>query len=1232
MLTKSKAKKILHEGRAHGKPLTARQRRFFAANAYVNGGGLSFPQDPYFRKLNSQGINADFPMMMQEPFDEYVMPQQGDTQLNSSAFQVKGNPNITDGNTYYYSGGPIGLDHNEVIVDDFVFSNRLGGKNSYAKRAKAIESTIGKAEKNLNINPNDTISINTIKQAASLRASLASQQEQEAMAKGYRNMDGSTVQQKKWGGRMSRHANGGQITPYTGGLSSMLSLIPGAQPIALGLGAFGQLYDLVAEQNEKQYKVLSASPGQRPRNSYGKGGNIHIPHMVEGAGGYIVDNWPTSQLSGSKNLKTTFPRGVDESGRGVMSVGSRGQEVSEMQRMLESKGFYKGEVDGIFGPKTKQAVIEYQKWYNNNVTSKDTPHSYIKNGKAVLIASDLERLDEDGIVGDATRSALSWRQMPKPAPVPAPRPAPEPGPVGRTDRQYNVTDSYMPSPGPVNMDYLGGLALTGAGILGGGAMLAGAEALPATAGSLGPAALGAAGRVLVREAARQAPKVMTKEGLKQIPRSIPNTIPKGAPASGGRFFPPKSPSSFGTRTSFAEGGLMPTFANGGPYDEFLGTQKIDARGNSLYNLSKISDRFYTYPNEPYLKDFNFEIVEDPTTSQFFTRYKDSGMYKPADMGAFNPEFLKAKPLAPINRFTAQDTTPRYGKGGLMQNYATGGPAPKRVNGEYPWVWPSRYTYLPDGRSAWFYPSENEQFQKVDEGMYYDVNERKYLTRRDDGKYRYVAPQETFNTHYEPRFKTSLKLATNPTDLNKFEEDYRRVFGPYVPDTEPSGIQRTPAPAQRTPGTPVIGGYGPGSAPSAGTQTKPSGRPAAAKASASKQTPPATVNRPYNPNVYDPLAGIDVANDNWQAPMLMPGTDVPPPTQFNTQMIPPPTQFAAPMSQTQPDMYDSQSYTGEDFTSDGKITHYIDGKRVSKRRYDRLTGTRPGDRIVPRVGDIMQAGSLASQFLQTAGGWDEARGYYDNTQITPNTFNPSASLYQNQRNFQNTANTLNTSSPNLRRAVTNQLYAKKLEADQGVTTQYDQMNQQARTQYEQRLADQARYNAQVNARVDDINQQNKDNYMNAIQNAFVSANEFGKGLNTQDLEQQRVQILRNMYPDVAPGVMGTGTDYASSRNSGITSTGTPPINPQPVQANPALGMQYLTQNFIPPATTMAAANGTQVPVEYTGYDNMYSEEAPGTRNRRPRRGFNYTLNRLFAPEGTTYRRPGFKKGGKIRKNY
>lgn len=44
-----------------------------------------------------------------------------------------------------------------------------------------------------------------------------------------------------------------------------------------------------------------------------------------------------------------------------LSWGSRGSEVSVLQQALNSRGYWCGEVDGIFGAKTYAAVLEFQK-------------------------------------------------------------------------------------------------------------------------------------------------------------------------------------------------------------------------------------------------------------------------------------------------------------------------------------------------------------------------------------------------------------------------------------------------------------------------------------------------------------------------------------------------------------------------------------------------------------------------------------------------------------------------------------------------------------------------------------------------------------------------------------------------------------------------------------------------------------------------------------------------------
>ncbi|MDO4379655.1 MAG: spore cortex-lytic enzyme [Clostridia bacterium] len=53
--------------------------------------------------------------------------------------------------------------------------------------------------------------------------------------------------------------------------------------------------------------------------------------------------------------------GSNESVETLSKLGSRGQEVRQVQQKLKSLGYYKGSVDGIFGVQTKSAVTAFQK-------------------------------------------------------------------------------------------------------------------------------------------------------------------------------------------------------------------------------------------------------------------------------------------------------------------------------------------------------------------------------------------------------------------------------------------------------------------------------------------------------------------------------------------------------------------------------------------------------------------------------------------------------------------------------------------------------------------------------------------------------------------------------------------------------------------------------------------------------------------------------------------------------
>ncbi len=64
----------------------------------------------------------------------------------------------------------------------------------------------------------------------------------------------------------------------------------------------------------------------------------------------------------------------------MLSIGSRGNDVAKLQQALKAAGYDPGGADGIFGPKTKSAVVSFQKAH---------------------------QLSVDGVVGPKTKGALA---------------------------------------------------------------------------------------------------------------------------------------------------------------------------------------------------------------------------------------------------------------------------------------------------------------------------------------------------------------------------------------------------------------------------------------------------------------------------------------------------------------------------------------------------------------------------------------------------------------------------------------------------------------------------------------------------------------------------------------------------------------------------------------------------------------------------------------------------------
>lgn len=63
-------------------------------------------------------------------------------------------------------------------------------------------------------------------------------------------------------------------------------------------------------------------------------------------------------------LLTFLSRGGGENAQALSQVGSRGTEVRQIQTRLKSWGYYKGTADGIYGAKTRSAVLSFQKKNN----------------------------------------------------------------------------------------------------------------------------------------------------------------------------------------------------------------------------------------------------------------------------------------------------------------------------------------------------------------------------------------------------------------------------------------------------------------------------------------------------------------------------------------------------------------------------------------------------------------------------------------------------------------------------------------------------------------------------------------------------------------------------------------------------------------------------------------------------------------------------------------------------
>lgn len=136
-------------------------------------------------------------------------------------------------------------------------------------------------------------------------------------------------------------------------------------------------------------------------------------------------------------LVTPDPAAIPSPTPRLFKLGSKGDDVLQLQRRLAELGYYTGDADGAYGPGTESAVLAFQK----------------QTG-----------LSADGMAGESTLSHIYMKNAPTyvPTPTPAPTPTPNPSVLKRGSSGDQVTKMQKRL---IELGYLSG---TADGIFGGG--------------------------------------------------------------------------------------------------------------------------------------------------------------------------------------------------------------------------------------------------------------------------------------------------------------------------------------------------------------------------------------------------------------------------------------------------------------------------------------------------------------------------------------------------------------------------------------------------------------------------------------------------------------------------------------------------------------------------------------------------------------------------------------------
>lgn len=166
-----------------------------------------------------------------------------------------------------------------------------------------------------------------------------------------------------------------------------------------------------------------------------------------------------------------------------------------------------------------------------------------------------------------------------------------------------------------------------------------------------------------------------------------------------------------------------------------------------------------------------------------------------------------------------------------------------------------------------------------------------------------------------------------------------------------------------------------------------------------------------------------------------------------------------------------------------------------------------------LGDIAQFAEVGSKFIGLFKSPEKEELRVDPTQITKQSVDNSAAMYQTNRNYFNQISNMNTGSVNLDRALKTNAYATKLNQDSRIISEYDRLNNELMSDYERRIQERNRYNIQRQDYTNTVNSQNRAAYDNAMQNAFTSLGNLGQAYNERKAQNEILEMYKKFYSTI-----------------------------------------------------------------------------------------------------------------------